>query len=326
MSAPGYVLGLDLGGTRLKVLALTREGDELARATAPTAGADWRDQVQTAVASLVARLGKAPRAIGVAAPGLAAPDERSIAHMPSRLAGLEGLDWTAFLGASGFVPVINDAHAALLGEVWRGAAQGERNVILLTLGTGVGGAILAEGRLLRGHIGRAGAFGHITVDASGAPDIVGTPGSLEDAVGNDSLARRSAGRYTSTAQLVADVAAGEPAAQEVWERTIRDLATALASLINALDPETILLGGGIAEADRALITPLERMLNKMEWRPAGHRVRLARAQLGDSAGAYGAAWRALRALDGNQPLIPHERTIAATDHLPIPYSKKHETS
>src|SRR5690606_23919840 len=118
---------------------------------------------------------------------------------------------------------------------------------LLTLGTGVGGAILSEGRLLRGHLGRAGHFGHVTVDSAGLPDIVGTPGSLEDAIGNHSLSARSGGRYTSTADLVADVARGDAEATAVWSRSIRDLAAGITSLINVVDPETVLLGGGIAQ-------------------------------------------------------------------------------
>lgn len=295
----GYLLGLDLGGTRLKALALTPAGIELARETAPSDGNTWQDSVRACIAGLVARLGP-PLAIGVAAPGLAAPDERSIAFMPGRLPGLEGLDWTACLQSPVPVPVLNDAHAALLGEVWRGAAQGARDVILLTLGTGVGGAILSDGRLLRGHLGRAGHLGHITVDAGGPPDIVNTPGSLEDAVGNASLGVRSQGRYTSTAALVADVKRGDAAALAIWTRTIRDLAAGIASLVNVLDPEIVLLGGGIAGAGDALFTPLAAGLARVEWRPGGRCVHLARARLGDWAGAHGAAAHALQQIPLHQ--------------------------
>jgi glucokinase len=291
-----YLLGLDLGGTRLKALALTPDGAELARDTALTGGVAWQESVRACVAGIVARLDRPPLGLAVAAPGIAAPDERSILSMPGRLPGLEGLDWSTFLQSAGPVPVLNDAHAALLGEVWLGAAPGARDVILLTLGTGVGGAILAEGRLLRGHIGRAGHFGHLTVDSSGSLDIVGTPGSLEDAIGNHSLSARSAGRYTSTADLVADVARGNAEATAVWSRSIRDLAAGITSLINVVDPETVLIGGGIAEAGDALFAPLAAELDRIEWRPGGHRVRLARAQLGDWAGAYGAVARARQLL------------------------------
>ncbi|HEY0946665.1 MAG TPA: ROK family protein [Opitutaceae bacterium] len=292
MSAREHVLGLDLGGTRVKALALTPGGEVIARETAPSEGSDWQERVKGVVAALSERLGP-PLVIGVAAPGLAASDERSIASMPGRLPGLEGLDWSAWLEAPRGVPVLNDAHAALLGEVWQGAARGERDVLLLTLGTGLGGAAMVDGRLLRGRVGRAGHFGHITLDAAGAPDIVNTPGSLEDAVGNHSLPRRSGNRYTDTATLVRDAGRGEPLAAAIWSRTVRDLAAGMVSLINAFDPAVILVGGGIAEAGDALLRPLAGELDRLEWRPAGHRVRIAKAGLGDLAGAFGAARRAL---------------------------------
>lgn len=288
---PPYLIGIDLGGTRIKALALSPDGTELARRLTGSEGPDWAARVKTVVDGLHADLGPS-LGIGLAAPGLAAPDGRSIRHLPGRLPGLEGLDWTRHLGASHPVPVLNDAQAALLGEVWRGAARGGRNVLLLTLGTGVGGAILCDGHLLRGHLGRAGHLGHITVDAGGAPDIVNTPGSLEDAIGNHTLGRRSAGLYDDTARLVADVVRGVPRAVEVWQRSVRDLAAGLASLINVVDPELVLLGGGIAQANDALLRPLQAALDRFEWRPAGHQVRLAATELGDLAGAYGAARQA----------------------------------
>jgi len=284
-----WLLGLDLGGTRLKALCLTPDGGEIARATAPTDGADWQQSVKSCVAGLLENHGQ-PAAIGVAAPGLPSPDERCIASMPGRLAGLEELDWRDFLGCEKAVPVLNDAHAALLGEVWLGAAKAMRDVILLTLGTGVGGAVLTDGRLLRGQLGRAGHLGHISIDADGPLDIVKTPGSLEDAVGNHSLAARSGGRFRSTADLVASAKSGDAQAAEIWRKTVRDLATGIASLINVLDPEAVVIGGGIAETGDDLFLPLEAELDRIEWRPTGVRVPILRATLGDWAGSYGAAF------------------------------------
>src|SRR5207248_10157438 len=144
-----------------------------------------------------------PSAVGVSAPGLAAADRRCISHMPRRLQGLEGLDWTEFLGVGRPVPVLNDAHAALLGECWIGAAQGLQNVAMLTLGTGVGGAAMVDGKLLRGHVGRAGHLGHICLNPYGTPGITGTPGSLENAIGNCTIEERTLGRFRSTHDLVA---------------------------------------------------------------------------------------------------------------------------
>lgn len=283
-----WILGLDLGGTRLKALCLTPEGAEIARVTVSSGGDDWKQSVKQCVAKLLETHG-APTSIGVAAPGLPAKDERSIAQMPGRLTGLVDLDWQDFLGFHKPVPVINDAHAALLGETWLGAAKSLRDVILLTLGTGVGGAALTNGKLLRGHLGRAGHFGHISIHADGPPDIVNTPGSLEDAVGNHSLHTRSGGRFHSTADLVVAAKAGDPQATILWQTTIRDLAAGIVSLINVLDPEVVLLGGGIAEAGDDLFLPLAAEMDRVEWRPNGHSVPIHRAALGEWAGAIGAA-------------------------------------
>ncbi len=288
----GYLLGLDLGGTRLKVLALDPAGIEIRRETVPTDGPDWKANVLECVSGFSTRLGH-PMAVGVAAAGLPSADGKSIAFMPGRLPGLEGLTWTGFLQSPLPVPVLNDAHAALLGEFWMGAARGMRDVILLTLGTGVGGAILSDGNLLRGHIGRAGHFGHISINAHGPPDLVNTPGSLEDAIGNQSIRSRSGGRYSATADLVADVTGGDPTASAIWNRMIRDLAVGISSLINVLDPEAVLIGGGIAAAGDALFRPLSAELDRIEWRPDGHQVKILSTRLGDWAGAYGAAFHAL---------------------------------
>jgi glucokinase len=166
--------------------------------------------------------------------------------------------------------------------------------LLLTLGTGVGGAAMVDGSLLRGHIGRAGHFGHISLDPAGPRDIANTPGSLEDAVGECTLKQRSHGRYTSTAELVAACRKGDHEARKIWLKSVEALAAGIASLINVLDPEIIVLGGGIANAGAALFRPLSKALTKFEWRPGGARVRIVAAELGERAGAFGAAWNALQ--------------------------------
>jgi glucokinase len=210
------------------------------------------------------------------------------------LQGLEGLNWTDFLHASQVVPVLNDAHAALLGETWKGAARSYRYAVLLTLGTGVGGAILADGRLFKGCIGRAGHLGHISLNPDGPPDIVGTPGSLEDTIGNSSLKIRSKGRFTSTRELVEAHLKGDSGATEIWLRSVHNLAAGLTSIINAIDPEVIILGGGIAQAGPALFDPLADFMKRIEWKPKGHEVKIIPADLGDLAGPLGAIYNATR--------------------------------
>jgi glucokinase len=188
---------------------------------------------------------------------------------------------------------LNDAQAALLGEVWRGAARGARNAILLTLGTGVGGAALVDGRLLRGHIGRAGHLGHVSLDPGGSPDVARTPGSLENAIGGCTLKDRTRGRFVSTRDLVAASKRKDGDAARVWSESVRALAAAIASFINVLDPAVVIIGGGVAKAGPDLFRPLRENLARFEWRPGGARARVVPARLGARAGAFGAAWNAI---------------------------------
>jgi glucokinase len=292
----GYGIGIDLGGTNIKIVAVSDEGKTLERSTCETktdSPDSWVETIRQRIKEIETDQATSARWVGLAAPGLAARDNLSIASMPGKLRGLEGLNWTDALQTSHPVPVLNDAHAALLGEAWIGAAVGFRNAVLLTLGTGVGGAILADGRLYKGHIGRAGHLGHISLDANGPADIVGTPGSLELTIGNSTVAERSAGRFTSTRQLVEAHLSGDEQATEVWLRSVHNLAAGITSIINALDPEVIIVGGGIAQAGAALFDPLQRFLEKVEWRPQGQSVRIIPATLGDFAGTLGAVYYAM---------------------------------
>ncbi len=291
-----YAIGMDIGATRMKAVAVTPAGEVLSHADHPTAaerGAEWAKEVRSRLEALEAEQGTPATAVGVAAPGIADPGGRCITWMAGRMEAVVGLDWTEALARDRLVPVLNDGQAALLGEVWKGAAVGCRNVAMLTLGTGVGGALLCDGRLLRGAVGRAGHLGHLSLDPDGPRDIVQTPGSLEDHIGEASLASRSGGRFTSTRELVSAYAAADPHATELWLASVKALAAAVASVINCVDPERVILAGGITGAGDALLRPLEAFLDRFEWRPHGHRVPVAVAEAGEYAGALGAASHAI---------------------------------
>jgi len=269
MTTP-YAIGVDLGGTNIKIAAVSHDGDVLEYQTAETAddaeGGAWANTIRKKIDEIQTSRGFPASHIGVASPGLAARDGLSIANMQGRLQGLQGLIWTDLLKTTRPIPVLNDAHAALLGEVWKGAAQGFSEVVLLTLGTGVGGAVLSAGRLLKGHLGRAGHLGHISLNPDGGPDIVGTPGSLEEMIGNYNLAIRS----------------------------IHQLAAGITSIINSFDPEVVILGGGISRAGAALFEPLAKEMDRIEWRPLGTKVQIIPAALGDLAGPLGAVYNSLK--------------------------------
>jgi glucokinase len=293
-------IGIDLGGTDIKAVAMDGSGAILDRAVRVTNDLsfsikEWSATVSDLIRQFEAGLGAEGKpAVGMASPGIAAMDERCSAYLPGKLKGLEGFDWTAFLQRPMRAPVLNDGHAALLGEAWIGAAAGLRDVVLLTLGTGVGGAILSDGRLIKGAMGRAGHVGHISIRESVERSITGTPGALELAIGNYTLAERSGGRFSSTRQLVEAHVAGDAGASRIWLESVGHLARGITSLINVLDPEAIIIGGGIAEAGDALFQPLAAALEEIEWRPGGHRVRVLPAVLGKWAGAIGAARHAMQ--------------------------------
>jgi len=257
-----YSIGVDLGGTNIKIVVISNDGNVLEYLTCDTADSEgsWSQTIKQNIDLIQKQRGQSPCHIGLAAPGLAAKDGRSIAYMQGRLKGLQGFLWQDFLESTARVVVLNDAHAALLGEAWQGAAKGYRNAILLTLGTGVGGAVLVDGRLIRGQIGRAGHLGHVTVDSDGSPDIVNAPGSLEQMIGNYNVAERSKGRFTSTRLLVEAHLRGDGDATTIWLRSIHHLGAAIASVINAFDPEIVIVGGGIAQAGAGLFDPLRKEL------------------------------------------------------------------
>lgn len=289
-----YSIGIDLGGSSVKAVAVTPEGDPLVKRTElfePGRPMHFAETVRELVVRISKELGGPPERMGLCAPGLAARDGVSIAYMPGRLEGLVGLVWSDYLETPFAIPVLNDAHAALLGEVWLGAARRCRNVIMLTLGTGVGGAAMVDGVLLRGHTGKAGHLGHSTVDLNGPPDICNMPGSLEIAIGNCSIQQRSGSRFTTTHELIAAHLAGDPLAAEVWRKSVRALACAIGSFTNVLDPEVCVIGGGIARAGAALFEPLELLVRKVEWNTGGPGIRIVPAELGELAGAFGAARR-----------------------------------
>lgn len=288
-------IGVDLGGTRIKIAATNAAGEVLHQVYVPTQdeGDDaWRENVLKSVAEVQKTFSlQGDVVVGLSAPGVSNGDNTAIAFMPGRLQGLENLVWAQHFGCDAWV--VNDAVAALVAEHRAGAAKDKKNVVLLTLGTGVGGAILIDGRPYSGAFQKAGHLGHLTVNSHGEADITGIPGSLEDAIGNCTIHKRSLGRYQYTHDLLTDYHKGDYFAQWVWLTSVRNLAVGIVSLTNILSPELVLLGGGITEAGDALFKPLESFMSLYEWRLQNNKTEIKKAQFGDFAGAMGAAFFAL---------------------------------
>jgi glucokinase len=297
-----YSIGIDLGGTRIKAAVIDESGNILnqkiteTRDDAKNNGIEWKNAILQTVTDL--KLGKtlSDVAIGISAPGLPDHENKCIAFMPGRMQGLENFLWSELLGQP--VYVLNDAVAALMAEAKFGAAKDKKHAVLLTLGTGVGGAILINGMPYQGAFNKAGHIGHMVIDHKGDKDVTGMPGSLEECIGNYSVAKRSSGKYSSTKDLVDAYRGGDEYAAEVWLRSVEQLAIGLASITNILSPEMIVIGGGIAEVGADLFEPLNRYMDEYEWRAGGNKAEIVKAIYGDIAGTVGAASFALSKTTG----------------------------
>ena len=303
-------IGVDIGGTRLRAATVDVHGTvlELEITDRPSgSGAALGDQMATIVAELAARFGP-DLPVGIAIASLVDAEGRLVMAPNLGLAGFPLRERVAgVLGRD--VVVVNDAAAACLAEAHLGGARDHDDVVLLTVGTGVGGGALVAGQPLRGAHGMATEFGHIVVAEGGRRCPCGTHGCLEAyasgrAVGDIAAERLADGR-TSTAlahEPVVDGAAvtraardGDALAVEVITEAGRWLGVGIASLVNALDPGIVLVGGGAGEAMADWMLPAARAA--AEPRVLGHQGRtlpeITSAVLGDEAGVVGAALLAL---------------------------------
>jgi glucokinase len=179
-----HAIGIDIGGTRIKAVLIDKDGNVLYHHYRPTednADMSWRQTVVDIVLDIKARFTEYDLVLGISAPGLPNENNTAIAHMPGRMQGLENFNWQANLKLPACV--LNDAVAAMVAEARFGAARKKNNAVLVTLGTGVGGAILIDGKPYQGAFNKAGHIGHMVIDDEGDCDVTGMPGSLEECIG-----------------------------------------------------------------------------------------------------------------------------------------------
>jgi len=288
-------IGIDLGGTRIKAVAIDEKGNLLQQHFAETRDGEdgqWKKTIAEVIDIISKKINQEDCPIGISAPGIPNTNNQCIAFMPGRMQGLENYIWSHHLKRN--VHVVNDAVAALMAEAKFGACRDNQHAIMLTLGTGVGGAILINGQPYQGAFNKAGHLGHMVIDHLGEADITGIPGSLEDCIGNCTIQKRTGGKYSSTHELIAAAENGNAWAKEIWLLSVRQLAIGISSLTNILSPEVVVIGGGIAEAGDALFLPLEKFMEQYEWRTGGNKVEIKKAAHHDLAGAIGAAAFALQ--------------------------------
>ena len=289
MKSVTKAIGIDLGGTRIKAVLVDDIGNTLHEVIIPTVDqhGQWKESVRSAFNQLNAHVMACDFYVGLSAPGIPDKHNRYIQYVPGRLHGIEGFDWTDFLGHEVFV--INDAVAALSAEAGFGVAKNCTDAVIITIGTGVGGALLINGKIHQGAFQKAGHIGHMSINVDGEPDICGMPGSLEEAIGNYSIHKRSNGKFTDTTELIEAMNNDDEFAKSIWIKSIKSLAVAIASLGNILSPEKIILAGGITKAGSILTNPLEKLINEYEWRIGENHMQIEVAHFGEQAGAIGAA-------------------------------------
>lgn len=314
-------IGIDLGGTKVAAAVVDDSGrihgkghraTEAQRGPAAVIG-NMAKAVEEALAATPPHLREQVQGIGVGAPGIIDAAAGTVLLAPNLR--WENLPLRALLEERFGQPVAmdNDANCAALGEQWAGAARGRRHVVMVTLGTGVGGGLILDGRIYRGAGGFAGELGHIPVDEDGPPCGCGRRGCLEvyasasaiAARGREAVAAghgraiRAQARRTSRGQIdaravLAAAQKGDPTAAAIVREAAGRLGWTLAGVVNALNPEVIVVGGGISRAGNLLLDPVRaEVARRALGGPAGQ-VEIVAARLGNEAGLVGAAsllWR-----------------------------------
>lgn len=294
------VLAGDLGGTNLRVAAVDARGVILSRTKCATPRSDRpQDIVSVIVTSAGECLDPLGRdvsvgAIGIAIPAMSIDADRGVVRKAANLASLNEFALApAVTDMLGITAVLeNDANAAAIGESWIGASKDVKNSICVTLGTGVGGGIIIDGKILRGPDWSAGEVGHICVEPLGPPCGCGSHGCVEQFASATAISRISEelGRPGQTAFDIFEAAKrGDEVAGEVFRKMGGYLGIALSGLINVLNPEVIVIGGGVAAGWELFISHVRDEIGRRAYSEPARRARLVPALLGDDAGILGAA-------------------------------------
>ncbi|MGH9872849.1 MAG: ROK family protein [Pyrinomonadaceae bacterium] len=306
-----FVFAADLGGTHLRVATVDRCGKVYCRQMQPTPQAEKPNEIVRALVDAfhkcepeTAKAGGAISAVSVVVPGTVNVAEGVVVKAPN-VPCLDGFRLAAALESELDWPVIleNDANAAAIGELWLGAGRGYRTLICVTLGTGVGGGIILDGKLWRGVDGSAAEIGHIGVDPfDGVPCPCGSRGCLEvyaSATAVVRMTREARPRYpNSTLHNTEDLTSekiyqagmeGDELAIEVFRRMGVYLGIGLASLINVLNPEIVVIGGGLSNGWALFQKHMHQQVIERAFPIPGRRVKIVRALCGDDAGLLGAA-------------------------------------
>ncbi len=299
------LIGVDLGGTAIKLGRFDRDGALLAELEVPTPQPSMPGAVVMALVEAIETLDPERRApwVGIGLPGPMDAAGR-VARVCINLPGWQQVPLAEWLEPQlqRRVTLANDGNCALMGEAWQGAAAGYSDVLLLTLGTGVGGGVLLEGRLLTGHGGAASEPGLICVNPDGPPCNSGNRGSLEQycsigglrrLAGADAAGAGSRASELDPRELCRRADQGDAEALAIWQSYGRWLGIGLSSLIYVLTPKLVLVGGGLSAASRHFLPAAQRELEQRVQAESRQGLELRCCALGNGAGRLGAARLAL---------------------------------
>ncbi|TDU71003.1 glucokinase [Prosthecobacter fusiformis] len=297
-------VGIDFGGTSVK-LGVCR-GGELLTTDAPIPTADFAGPAAliTEMANRVAKLRETYpdiAAIGVGVPGLVDFDHGFV-HVLTNVPGWKHVPLKTILGEKSGLPVTveNDANAMAYAEFRYGAARGLKNVVALTMGTGIGGGLILNGQLYRGSGCAAGEIGQMSIECDGRAGHYGNLGALEKYTGNKEIAEHAVQRYAEahvqktieecTPKKIADAAkAGDDIARQIWEEIAEWLGTSLSSIAWLLNPDAFVIGGGVAQAGDLIFDPLKRKVQSMLSTVVWERLQIVPARFSNESGIIGNA-------------------------------------
>jgi glucokinase len=303
---PEYVLAIDIGGTNIKAGLVTRAGVIRHMLHRPSQAARGRAVLLQVLAEVVAAQTRRARiaAVGCGSPGTINHETGVVTHMQAHIPHWAGTPLRRELERMAGAPatVDNDVNLVALGEHWKGAGRGARCQLSLALGTGLGGGLVVDGRVFHGAHGGATEFGHMVVRPGGEPCTCGNFGCVEQYAAPGAMARRAA-HYLSlgvpsvlarcAAVSAADIikhAGTDHLCRQLFSDAIDCLATVIWNLQQALEPDVVVLGGGLIKAGTALLTPLRAALARYYTPPAlAGRMTMKLSTLGDNAGILGAA-------------------------------------
>ncbi|PGY13830.1 MULTISPECIES: ROK family glucokinase [unclassified Bacillus (in: firmicutes)] len=311
-----WIVGVDLGGTTTKLAFVTTEGEIVHKWEIPTDNSNEGQNITGNIAKAIDeklaehdQLKSNLLGIGMGAPG-PVNYEKGIVLNVVNLGWPDNYPLKDRLEAATSLPaaIENDANSAALGEMWMGAGAGAKDLVCVTLGTGVGGGVIVGGKVVQGINGAAGEIGHITaIPSGGAPCNCGKTGCLETVASATGIVRlakvelakglkgelseKLAENSSITAKDVFDAARNsDELAKSILDEVSFHLGFVLASIANTLNPEKIVLGGGVSKAGDILVDPVKNNFEKFAFSPVRDSTKLALATLGNDAGVLGAAW------------------------------------